>query len=607
MSTRDSSTPHTRKRHTLVLSVALTAALGACGGGDDDAPAPQPQALTCDDSMKAAFKPDANTSVLQVKQFKKGETPFNPTLAGPAQAFENDVCFVKILVGPGNPGPASAPSTSAGIGVEVWLPAKDRWNGRYHATGNGGWGGTSESVVGKNSEAGFGGDRPAFLIADMEGAVTSSDNMGHLSAFSVPLLDASFAMSPDGTINKVLWEDFSNRAIHEHAVKAKALATAYYGSAPKFSYFEGGSTGGRQALKLAQNYPNDFDGIIALAPAINWSKFITAELYPQIVIQRDLGGNYMTPGQLDLVSNAAINACDLIGGQHLGYIVDPSTCIYDPMTDPAVLCTGSGGTNATAECVTTAQAAAINKMWYGMTADGTAPSPAADLGWELNPSGNHRWYGLARGTSLLGLASPAQFPIASEQVALELQNSTLAGAFFSNATGNGADGWKSLSYAQLSNAFDRGLALQPAFANINTDNPDLSAFKARGGKLLHVHGIADTLIFPQGSIDYYNKVLTTMGGAGAVDSFYKMYLVPAMGHGNINGTSNAAANPPLFGTVQLYELITNLVETNAAPPDRIDLAGRLPAPAQSAPVCAYPKKRTYVSGDILVAASYTCL
>jgi pimeloyl-ACP methyl ester carboxylesterase len=101
-------------------------------------------------------------------------------------------------------------------------------------------------------------------------------------------------MNPDGTINTTLWRDFASRGIHEMAVKSKALATEYYGRAPQFSYWEGGSTGGRQGLKLAQDHPEDFDGIVANFPAINWSKFITAELYPQIVFQRDLAGVPLT-------------------------------------------------------------------------------------------------------------------------------------------------------------------------------------------------------------------------------------------------------------------------------------------------------------------------
>lgn len=113
-------------------------------------------------------------------------------------------------------------------------------------------------------------------------------------------------MNPDGTINRVLWEDFAVRAIHKQALKTKALATAFYGRAPERSYWDGASTGGRQALKLAQEHPGDFDGIIATIPAINWTRVSISAMYSQITFQRDLHGTAPTEAQQDLISTAAI-------------------------------------------------------------------------------------------------------------------------------------------------------------------------------------------------------------------------------------------------------------------------------------------------------------
>ncbi len=607
-----------------MLPAALAALLlTACGGGSGSHNAflpiatgtPPPPAsaapLACDDTLKANFKPDALTTVVAVKAFKKGDALIlGGTATGATPLAANDVCMVKLNVGPGNPGPADAPSTSPGIGIEVWLPAKAAWNSRVHALGGGGWQGGaagSASAVASTDAAG---------VAGKEGAVSSTTDTGHASSAG-----GSFAMNPDGTINKTLWTDFASRGIHEQAVKTKALAAAYYGAAPKYAYWDGGSTGGRQGLNLAQNHPADFDGIVANYPAIHWSRFITAELYPQIVFQRDLGGVAPTQAQQDLVSNAAIAACDLVGGQHLGYVLDPQSCSYDPTTDASVLCTADGGSNATAACVSKAQARAINKIWYGMTADGSAPAPAADNGWSAASSstllgtGNQRWYGLTRGTSLYGamfsafglngLASPnGAFPIASDQVALELQNSTLGDPSFLNATGNGQSLWKQLSYAQLSNAYDRGLALQAEFGNINTDNPDLSAFRNRGGKLLTWHGLADELIMPQGTVNYYNSVVAKMGGLSDVQGFYRLYLVPGAGHGDPNGTSNPGAAVPYFAPTQFYDTLTAWVEQGKAP-EALTLQSPGAAP-KTRPICVYPKKIAYTSGDAGSAASYTC-
>lgn len=600
-----------RSLRTSVLTawvlMALLVALGGCFGGGSDSPTVQ--TLSCDDSLKTAFKPDANTTVVAVKSFKKGDALIlTGTAGGSTPTAANDVCMVKLSVGPGNPGPAAAPSTSAGIGIEVWLPSAQNWNQRIHALGGGGWQG---GVAGSATQI---ASTQAAAVAGTEGAVSSTTDTGHTAG------NGAFAMNPDGSINQTLWTDFASRGIHEQAVKTKALATAYYGAAPKYAYWEGGSTGGRQGLNLAQNNPGDFDGIIANFPAINWSRFITAELYPQIVFQRDLGGTPLTAAQQDLVSNAAINACDVVGGQHLGYIPDPSTCTYDPANDPNVLCTSSGGTNTSAACVSTVQANAINKIWYGMTADGSVPSAATDNGWasagaSALPSGTQRWWGLTRGTSLYGvmfagfglngLASPnGAFPIASDQVALELQDPTIADAGFTNATGNGQSSWKALSYAQLSNAYDQGVGLQTQFGHINTDKPDLAAFKARGGKMLAWHGLADELIMPQGTVNYYNRVAAQMGGLAGVQDFYRLYLVPGAGHGTPNGTSNPAADVPNFAPGQQYELLTQWVEKGIAP-DAVTLQS---AGGNSRPVCVYPKKASYSgSGDPTKAASYTCL
>jgi feruloyl esterase len=587
-------------------ALGVLAAVSACGGGSGGSgglTSSQPVGLTCDDSMKAAFKPDANTTVLLVKQFKAGDSLLlSGTATSNTPVATADVCVVKLNVGPGFTGPADAPSTSAGIGIEVWLPSATKWNNRIRVKGGGGWAGGSQSSL--TALAGVGSDSPS-TVAQVEGAVSASTDTGHANTAN----GGSFAMTPSGTINTTLWTDFASRGIHEMAVKTKALTKAYYGKDAKYSYWDGFSTGGRQGHMEAQANPADFDGILAGAPAFNWTKFITAELYPQIVVQRDLAGVAITAAQHTTVSNAAINACDVVGGTHLGYIPDPMACNYDPATDVNVLCAASGGTNVTAGCVSTAQATAYNKFWYGQTADGTVPSPASDNGTSITPAANQRWYGLTRGSNMQALAGSTPFTIGADLVALELQDPTLSTTTFVNATGNGANLWKNLSYAQLSTAADRGIALQASFGNINTDNPDLSVFRDRGGKMLMYHGLADVLIPPQGSINYYNRVATQMGGVSSVQNFYRFYLVPGMSHGFGNGTSNPAANPPLPTLEQLYGLLTDWVEKGTPPPSSVNISTTVTSafPVQkSRPICLYPLKAQYVSGDANVATSYTC-
>jgi feruloyl esterase len=547
--------------------------------------------------------------VVQVRYFRKGDPlGFAETAGAQTPLAAANICMVKLVVGPGNPGPEGAPSTSPGVGIEVWLPDQANWNGRLHALGGGGWQGGTAGIAGSVAST------PAAMIAGNEGAVSSTTDTGHAIG------NGSFAILPDGSINRRLWEDFATRSIHEQAVKSKALAALYYGSAPRYSYWEGGSSGGRQGLNLAQNHPADFDGIIALFPAINWTRFITSELYPQIVMQQDLGGRTLSKGQLDLASNAAIAACDKVGGESLGYIVDPVACRYDPEKDKAVLCPDAGGTSASRDCLSLPQARAINKVWYGMTADGSVPDPAIDNGWgKAGPgmarlAGQRRWFGLTRGTTLYvdfpgyeGLVNPDNpFSIATHVVAQAMQDPSIAEPKFQNATGNGQSRWKQMTYGQLSDAFDRGLALQPQFAHINSDNPDLRTFARRGGKLLTWHGFADEVIPAQGTVHYYLRAARTMGGMERLRSFYRLYLVPGLGHNSPNGTANRSAVIPNFAPGQFYSLMTDWVEKKTPPPGRVLMSAGAGESSRSMPACPFPERPAYVRGDPKKAASSVC-
>ena len=614
MASEPSSKGDTRARLALSLSLIAMAALPAACGGSDDAPAAAPApapavptALTCDDTMKTAFKPDANTSVLLVKAFKAGDPIALSGTTGMPPVAAKDLCFVKLNIGPGNPGPASAPSTSPGIGIEVWLPTGANWNQKIHNMGGGGWAGGANyqnlTLIASTGNA---------ATAANEGSVVGATDTGHA------LGNGSFAMNPDGTINSTLWQDFSERSLHELALKTKALAAAYYLKAQKYAYWDGCSTGGRQGYKIIQNHPDDYNGYLVGAPAFNWTKFITAELYPQIVYQRDLGGVALTTAQQQQVSAKAVSTCDVVGGQHLGFILDPQQCTYDPAKDATALCTGAVGTNgvigtnATAACVSTVQATAQNKIWYGQTPDGSVPDPAANNGYNANLASNQLWYGLTRGASS-GLAGASPFTISSDMTALELQDPTIATTGFVNAVSNGLNRWQSLSYGQLANAFAQGIALQPFFGNINTDNPDLSGAKASGAKILQHHGSADVLIPTQNSVNYYTRVANLDGGFAKTQAYDRLFLVAGMGHcggvgsqqGTVGVSPAATVNSvPLPAAGQLFTAMTNWVENGAAPAT-ITLQSADASASQL--LCPYPQKPTYAgAGAASAAASYTC-
>jgi feruloyl esterase len=559
-------------------------------------------------SVLNSFRPDDLTTVVAVKAFKAGDPlVISEPVNDRTPRAKADLLLVKLNVGPGTPGPADAPSTSPGIGIEVWLPAPAAWDERVHALGGNGWSGGDAGSPARVANSMF-----AAGVAVAEGSVVSTCDSGHsgqrMDLGGVAASNADFAMGPDGSPCRTQWREFSSRCLEQQALKTKALAEFYYGRPAKRAYFEGLSLGGRQGYTLAQRYPELYDGIVANMPALNWTRFFTAALYPDIVFLRDLAGERPTEAQLDFVSNAAIHACDVVGGEHLGYIMDPSACRYDPTEDLDVICVSDGGRSTSPHCVTRAQAAAINKLWYGMTSDGSAPGPARDNGWDTPIGGVRRWYGRPAGTSLYSASMKRMFGISpgatgADMVALELQDPTLAPEGFRNASGDGAGLWRGLSYEQLSDAFDRGLALQPEFDDINSDDPDLSAYMARGGKILTWHGLNDEAIPVQGTIQYFEAVAAQMGAA-AVDSFLKLYLVPGVGHYAGNGTSDPNANPPLVVWGQFYRLLVDWVENGAAP-DRIEIATPPTAPTRiTQPIFPYPQKPQYVGGDPRVTENW---
>jgi hypothetical protein len=423
----------------------------------------------------------------------------------------------------------------------------------------------------------------------------------------------SFAMLPDGKINATLWADFAHRAVHEMAVKTKALTAAFYGEGPRFSYFEGFSTGAREGFALAQKYPEDFDGILAGFAPIYWTRVLTGALtYPRVVVHEDLADQYLTDEQLRAVSSAATSACDatVIPGHHDGFISDPAACRYDPTHDRSVLCRPSGGDNDTTACVTTSQAMAVNKMWFGQTSNGSVPAPALDNGFHPGLSDRQLWFGVSRGIDITKTAGRAVFTANGIwQVALSLQSSQLGDPRFRNAMGDGRDGWRSLTYADLDRAQTEGVRLQSSFGGVNVEDVDLSRFAAHKSKILYIHGMADAFFVVQGSHRYYNAVAKAMGGFTQVQKFFRYYPIPGGSHEKVPGPVPGLAgvspepDPPLPDHHELYERLQQWVELGRAP-ESITLHNK--ARTLERPLCMYPQTVQYVRGDIGAAASYRC-
>ena len=299
-------------------SLAFCAAIGAIFVAASEAAVALP---TCADlATNPAYGLAGNPQV-------SGVTAVLLPASGPTTAY----CKVDFTFS-GESGPSAGylPGQSQHLMIRVGLPPNSvditnpiaagavPWNGRNRDLGGGGYAG---AVGGVTSSTNL-------------GYVGTSTDTGHSAA-----LGGSFALNPDGTLNFGLIEDFASDGIHEQHVWGVKLAQTYYGTAPVRKYWMGCSTGGRQGHYQAQNFPRDFDGILAGANAFNWDRFITAELWPEVVMNQWLGAP-IASAKLNAVAAAAVTACDFLDGIPDGLIQDPRACTYSAT---AFVCTANGG------------------------------------------------------------------------------------------------------------------------------------------------------------------------------------------------------------------------------------------------------------------------
>jgi hypothetical protein len=456
------------------------------------------------------------------------------------------------------------------IHIEVWLP-KAAWNQRYQGVGIGGYGGSVPYA-----------DMGQALVG---GYATAGTDTGHTSKAPVPVLDGSFALNPDGSLNWQLIEDFASRALHETALKAKGVISAFYGAPAKYSYWTGCSGGGRQALMSVQRFPEDYDGVLAGAPAINIDRFHPAELWPQIVMNQELGAP-ISNTKLNAVVSAAVAACDAVDGVLDGVINDPRKCHYDPA---ASICkTGDDLT----KCLTTQEANVVRKVWNGPT----------------DAKGKRLWFGLERGAALapgpIALSGTPPFPITVDWFRYWIKQ-------------NAAFDWHTLKESD----FEANFRLSQRKFNkvMGTDEDNLHPFRRAGGKVLIWHGEADLLIFPRGSINYYMRVLEEGGGIKHVDDFARLFMAPGVGHCRAGPGPNAfgqggALSTPLKPDADhdMLRAVVRWVEQGVAP-DRIiatkyvnDSAAQ--GVVRTRPLCAFPKTAKWTGvGSTNDAANFVCV
>jgi feruloyl esterase len=423
----------------------------------------------------------------------------------------------------------------AGDRVKIWigLPLTN-WNGRFQGTGGGG----------------FLGGHPNSLSGPVgQGFSAGATDTGHEGG------SGSFALDANGKQN---WQGIIDNAylgIHEMTVVGKALTEAFYGKAPRYSYFVGGSTGGRQGLMEAQRFPQDYDGIISACPAINWQRFVPASLWPEVVMLEM--SNWVSKAKLEAATAAAVAACDGDDGVEDGVIGDPFHCAYDPK---ALV-----GTRVGDETFTAADAEVIRKIWGG----------------PRRQDGGLMWYGLERGADMFPYAGTGGSPLKGKpfSIALEYWVYYLA----QDAKWD----WSTLNYAGFEQLWTK--SVEQYGAVIGTDDPDLTRFRDHHGKVIIYHGTAYQLIPAAGSIDYYKRVQQRMGGEKSTAKFARLFLVPGVDH----GFRGAGATP-----TGVHEAIIRWVEEGKAPEKLIaekrDASGKV---IRNRPLFPYPLVAKYKGGN----------
>jgi feruloyl esterase len=419
------------------------------------------------------------------------------------------------------------PSSDSDIRMELWLP--DEWNGKFQMVGNGGWAGIISF--------------PQMAAALREGYATASTDTGHQGGNGMFALD-----HPEKII------DFGWRAVHETVLKSKALIAAFYGSNPKYSYWNGCSTGGRQALVEVTKFPDDFDGVIAGAPANPHIHLHAASVERATELMNNPEG-VLSQAKVETLHKAVLAKCDALDGVKDGIVSEPQKCHFDPA---ALLCKGADSDS----CLTAAQVKTVNIVY-------------ADV---KTKKGEIIWTGFEPGGEL-------QF------ASLKTVPAQPGGAWDSIRI----LGHQDANYDFHKFDLDSDVALADK-SGIDAHTYDLSLFKRHGGKLLMYHGWADPGIAPGNTVNFYNGVLAKMGKNQ--DGWLRLFMVPGMLHcGGGEGTDQ-------FNKMAVLE---RWREEGAAP-DQI-LASHVSNGQvdMTRPLCPYPQVAVYKgTGSTNDAGNFSC-
>ncbi len=443
------------------------------------------------------------------------------------------------------------PVRGSRIGVVYRLPDAEHWNGKLLGLGGGGWAG---NVTLRAAAPGL-----------AEGYATAQTDAGH-STRSV--WDTSWAANPPSIV------DFSYRAIHLMTTVGKTLVSRYYGHAQTRAYFQGCSTGGRQALMEAQRFPGDYNGIVAGAPVYNLLTQTTGLLRNQAF---SAPGARLSAAQLERLNRAALAACDAADGVEDGIVTDPRACHFDPGTLECRSDDSSPG------CLSAAQVAAVRAVYAGVkTSDDHVAS-----------------YPLARGSE----AGWSRFLSVERPAASRAAPASPAGRSGVDA-GGGMGGLRqalfgdpNFNLAAFNADRDLRTVRTSAFAKLyEAGDPDIAPFLERGGKLIIWHGFYDPGPSPLGTISYYERMRRATGAkVKNVAASVRLFILPGVYHcGGGPGADRFDSLGAIDEWVAHERLPEHLVAT------RRD--GKL-----SRPVCPYPELPYYGGhGDPNAAGSFAC-
>jgi len=454
------------------------------------------------------------------------------------------------------------PTADSDIRFEVWLPPVAAWNGKVQGVGNGGFAG---SLI-----------YPSMNRALEAGYAVSATDTGHTGS----AIASSWALGHPEKIT-----DFGWRAIHVTAVAARAVVAAYYGRDPAHAYFVGCSDGGREALMEAQRFPEDYDGIVAGAPANDWVPLVATAVWDEQALAAT-PESAIPPAKLPAITRAVLSACH---GPD-GYVEDPMSCRFDP---GALECK-SGDADT---CLTAPQVATLRRIYGGPHDPAGAPVfPGFTPGSEAGPVAWPLWITGAGGNG---------------QGSLQL---AFGRGFFGDFVFAKSD-W---DYRTMNFGPDLALADKRTGLAVNATSTDLSRFRARGGRLIQYHGWDDPAIPPMSSVMYYGAVAKRFGGVQETQAFYRLFMAPGMQHCGRGPGPNAVGGvfglpaPAHDARQDVVAALAHWVEDKVPPEQIVATLYHDNDPskgiAAQRPWCAFPSAARYAGqGDRSKADSFACV